>query len=157
MTRGVRTTAAGPGGQGPRDVSISPSPDRRINEGGEAAMSYLMLILEDGETRRNRPAEEGQAAYERMLRFAEGLARRGVLKASDSLKSDIEGVRVRVRGGRRRIVDGPFAESKEIVGGFFLLDCRTKDEAVAIASECPATEWATVEVREIGRCWEGNQ
>jgi len=64
-------------------------------------------------------------------------------------------VRVEVRGGKRTLIDGPFAESKEIVGGFFLLDCRTKEQAIAIASECPATEWATVEVREIGPCWEG--
>jgi hypothetical protein len=74
----------------------------------------------------------------------------------DSLTSDARGVRVRVRGGKRTVVDGPFTEAKEIVGGFFLLDGITKDEAVAIASECPATEWATVEVREIGNCWEGN-
>ena len=120
-------------------------------------MPYLLLILEQGERRRNRSAEEGRLAYARMLRFTEGLKARGVLRASDSLKSDAEGVRVEVRGGKRIAVDGPFAESKEIVGGFFLLDCRTKEQAIEIASECPATEWATVEVREIGPCWEGTE
>ncbi len=119
-------------------------------------MPYLLLIVEPAEQRRSRPADEGRLAYERMLGFTENLRRRGVLRASDSLKSDAEGVRIAVRGGKRVVVDGPFAESKEIVGGFFLLDCRSKEEAVAIAAECPATEWATVEVREIGRCWEGS-
>ena len=119
-------------------------------------MPYLLLIEEPAEQRRNRSAEEGRRLYERMLRFTENLKSRGVLKASDSLKSDAEGVRIAVRGGKRVVVDGPFAESKEIVGGFFLLDCPTKAQAVAIANECPATEWGTVEVREIGRCWEGN-
>jgi len=119
-------------------------------------MPYLLLIVEEGEGRRNRSAEEGRRAYTRMLRFTEDLEARGVLKASDSLKSDAEGVRIAVRGGKRIVVDGPFAESKEIVGGFFLLDCRTREQAVAIAGECPAAEWATVEVREIGPCWEGN-
>ena len=119
-------------------------------------MPYLLLIVEEGERRRNRSAEEGRLAYERMLHFTEDLMARGVCKASDSLRSDSEGVRIEVRGGKRVVLDGPFAESKEIVGGFFLLDCRTKEQAIAIASECPATEWATVEVREIGRCWEGN-
>ena len=119
-------------------------------------MPYLLLIVEQGDMRRNRSAAEGRAAYDRMHRFAEGLTARGRLKVSESLRSDAEGVRVAVRGGKRTVVDGPFAESKEIVGGFFLLDCQTKEEAVAIASECPATEWATVEVREIGPCWEGN-
>jgi len=117
---------------------------------------YLLLIQEEGEKRRSRPDADGRVAYERMLRFAGDLEARGILKASDSLKSDAEGVRIAVRGGRRSVVDGPFTESKEIVGGFFLIDCRTREEAVAIASECPATEWGTVEVREIGRCWEGN-
>ncbi len=119
-------------------------------------MPYLLLILEQGERRRNRSAEDGRRAYARMVRFTEDLKARGVHKASDSLRSDAEGVRVEARGGKRTLIDGPFAESKEIVGGFFLLDCQTKEQAIAIASECPATEWATVEVREIGPCWEGN-
>jgi hypothetical protein len=118
-------------------------------------MPYMLLIVEEGERRRNRPPEEGRLAYERMLRFTEDLKARGVHRASDSLKSDAAGVRIAVRGGKRSVVDGPFAESKEIVGGFFLLDVPTREQAIAIASECPATEWATVEVREIGRCWEG--
>ena len=119
-------------------------------------MPYMLLIVEDGERRRGRSAADGRVAYDRMQRFSEALESRGLLKARDSLRSDVEGVRVAVRDGKRLVVDGPFAESKEIVGGFFLIDCGTKEEAVAIASECPATEWATVEVREIGPCWEGN-
>ena len=80
---------------------------------------------------------------------------RGVYKASESLRSVSEGVRIAVRGGKRVVADGPFAESKEMVGGFFLLDCRTREQAIAIAGECPATEWGTVEVREVGPCYEG--
>jgi hypothetical protein len=53
------------------------------------------------------------------------------------------------------VVDAPFTESKEIVSGCFYLDCATREEAIAIAGECPAVEWATVEMREIGPCWEG--
>jgi hypothetical protein len=118
-------------------------------------MSYMLLILEEGESRRSRSPEEGQAAYARMLRFGEDLTKRGLLRASDALRSDAEGVRLTVRGGKRIVVDGPFTESKEIVGGFFLLDCKTKEEALAIAAECPAAQWSTVEVRETGVCFEG--
>ena len=120
-------------------------------------MSYLLLVMEEPERRRSLSADEGRAALARMVRFADGLERCGVLKARDSLTSDARGVRIRVRDGKRTVVDGPFTEAKEIVGGFFLLDGITKEEAVAIASECPAIEWATVEVREIGQCWEGNE
>ena len=56
---------------------------------------------------------------------------------------------------RRTLVDGPFTEAKEMVGGFFLLTCETRAEAVAIANECPAMDWATVEVRELGPCFAG--
>ena len=51
------------------------------------------------------------------------------------------------------VIDGPFAEAKQIVGGFLLLTSDSKDEALAIASECPAAEWATVEVRKVGPCY----
>jgi hypothetical protein len=117
-------------------------------------MAYLLLILEPGEKRRTRPPEEGRMAYQRMLNFTEDLKARGLLKASDALRSDAEGVRVESRGGKRTILDGPFAESKEIVGGFFLIDCRTKEQAIEIANACPAAEWATVEVREVGVCFD---
>ena len=118
-------------------------------------MSYMLLILEQRESRRSRSPEEGQAAYASMVRFGDDLKARGLLRASDALRPDAEGARLMVRGGKRIVVDGPFTETKEFVGGFFLLDCKTKEEALAIAAECPAAEWATVEVREIGVCFEG--
>ena len=115
-------------------------------------MAYMLLILEKSEDRRSRPTDVGREAYEQMLRFAADLKARGLHLASNALTSD--GTRVQVRGGKRSVIDGPFAEAKEMVGGFFLLDCRTKEEAVAIAKECPAVDWATVEVREVGTCFE---
>ena len=115
-------------------------------------MSYMLLILEPKGQRQSRSPEEGRAAWDSMVRFSEELAAKGLLKASSALKS--EGLRVAVRGGKSSIVDGPFTEAKEIVGGFFLLDCGTKDEALAIAKSCPAAQWATVEVRAVGTCYE---
>jgi len=88
-----------------------------------------------------------------MLRFSEDLKSRGLLTMSQSLKTDTEGARVQVLGKHSTVVDGPFAEAKEMVGGFFLLTCETRDEAIAIAEECPAALWATVEVRELGPCY----
>jgi len=118
-------------------------------------MPYLLLIMEHPERRRNRPDEKAQLEMERMNRFADDLKGRGVCTASESLKSLSEGVRIAVHDGKRIVADGPFAEAKEMVGGFFLLECRTREEAVRVASECPATEWATVEVRELGPCYPG--
>jgi hypothetical protein len=117
-------------------------------------MPYLLLIVEPAGQRQTRTETEGRELYARMRRFGEELASRGLLLASESLQADAEGVRVQMRGGRRTLTDGPFPESKEMVGGFFLLDCASRDEAVEIACACPAAEWATVEVRGIGPCFE---
>lgn len=119
----------------------------------EASVPYLLLIMEQPGQRADRTEDEGRALYERMLQFSDKLKQRGVLRASQSLKTDTEGVRVKVREGKRSLVDGPFSESKEMVGGYFILDVESREEAVAIASEVPAAEWATVEVREFGPCF----
>jgi hypothetical protein len=87
-----------------------------------------------------------------MLDYTDSLKARGVLLASDSLRA--AAARLSIRDGRQSVVDGPFTESKELVGGFFLLDCATREQAIGLAAECPAAQWATIEVREIGPCYE---
>jgi hypothetical protein len=116
-------------------------------------MPHILLVMEPPGQREARPVPDGHVLYDRMVAFGEDLRARGILKAYDSLGSTSKGVRVQKRDGKRSLVDGPFAEAKEIVGGFFLLDCN-REEAIAIASECPAAEFATIEVREVGPCWE---
>lgn len=116
-------------------------------------MSYMLLIVEPAGQRAERSEAEGRALYDEMVRFSEDLKARGLLRMSQALRSDAVAARVRVRDGRKSVSDGPFAETKEIVGGFFLLDCASRDEAVAIAAECPAATFATVEVRELGPCF----
>lgn len=116
-------------------------------------MSYMLLIVEPADQRAQRTHAEGEQAYAGMLDFVEKLKSRGLLKAAESLKSLDAAARVQVRDGKPRVIDGPFAEAKEMVGGFFLLDCRTREEALALAAECPAAAWCTVEVRELGPCY----
>jgi hypothetical protein len=118
-------------------------------------MPYMLLIMEPHGQRAERGLAGGQEAYARMVQFGDGLKARGLLRASESLASTEQAVRMQLRDGQARLVDGPFAETKEMVGGFFLLDCATRDEAVAIARECPAAEWATIEVRELAPCYHG--
>lgn len=116
-------------------------------------MAYMLLILEDPAQRGTRTEAEGHAVFDRMLRFADDLKQRGVLRGVESLKAQRDGARVTVSGGRAQVLDGPFAEAKEMVGGFFLIDVGTREEALRIAAQCPAAEWATVEVRETGPCY----
>jgi hypothetical protein len=116
-------------------------------------MAYLLLVIEPVEQRALRTPEKGREAYSQMVEFAGKLQARGLLAAVESLTSLNEAVRVSNLQGDTRVVDGPFAEAKEMVGGFFLLNCETRDEAVAIAAECPAAGWCTIEVRKVGPCY----
>ncbi|MBX6419446.1 MAG: YciI family protein [Sinobacteraceae bacterium] len=116
--------------------------------------SYLLLVMEPRGQRQARTAEQGRELQARMRRYGEGLKARGLLKSCDSLRSDEHGVRIRVRDGKRTLTDGPFTEAKEMIGGYFLFDCASREEALALAAACPAVEWASVELREIGPCYE---
>ena len=113
----------------------------------------MLLVMEPPGQREARSVPEGHEAYESMVRFGEGLRAKGILRASDSLSPASKATRVQVRNGKRSMVDGPFAEAKEIVGGFFLLEC-SREQALEAAAVCPAAEFATIEVREVGPCWE---
>ena len=116
-------------------------------------MAYALLIVEPLGQRQLRSEAQGREVYERMVRFSEDLKDRGLLTLSQSLTSDRDGARVRVQQGAATVVDGPFSEAKEMIGGFFLLTCDSREQAIAIARECPAAQWATVEVRELGPCF----
>lgn len=116
-------------------------------------MSYMLLIHEAVGQRATRSEAEGRALYERMLRYGEELAAEGVLLGAQSLAPAGQGSRVRLEAGKARIVDGPFAEAKEMIGGFFHVDVATQAEALALAARCPAAEWATVEVRALAPCY----
>lgn len=119
-------------------------------------MAYMLLIVEPTGQRADRGREGGEQAYAQMLAYTAELQARGILVASNSLASPaLGGVRLQIRDGQRRVVDGPFTEAKEMVGGFFLLDVEDREQAIALAAECPAAQWATVEVRRVGPCFEG--
>lgn len=120
-------------------------------------MTYMLLIVEGPEDRRIAGREEGERRYARMLIYAEGLKQRGQLIRTESLLGPDGAVRISKRDGTATSVDGPFAEAKEMIGGFFLLACDKREEAVAIAKDCPAAEWAAVEVRELGPCFIGSE
>jgi hypothetical protein len=116
-------------------------------------MAYMLLVVEKAGDRAVRSVSEGRTLYDRMLRFSEDLKQRGLLTLSQSLKTDAAGARVTALGEKSIVRDGPFAEAKEMIGGFFLLTCDTREHAIEIARECPAAEWATIEVRELGPCF----
>ncbi len=116
-------------------------------------MAYMLLIHEPQGQREARTEAQGKQLFAQMVEFGAQLKKRGVLVATESLAGQGSGARVQVRGGSTHVLDGPFAEAKEMVGGFYLLSCDTRGEALAIAAQCPAAQWATVEVREVAPCY----
>jgi hypothetical protein len=115
-------------------------------------MSYLLLIVEPQGQRRERSPAEGRDRFQSMVAYAERLKAEGVLLATQALRE--EAVRYTLNGGKPKLTDGPFTEAKELIGGFCLLNCATREEALHYAAECPAAAWASIEVREIGICYE---
>ena len=115
-------------------------------------MPHMLLIVEPIGQREARGVDGGQVAYQQMLGFTEDLKHAGVLMASSSLATAATRLH-RPEGAAARVLDGPFAEAKEMIGGFFLLNVQTREEALAWAGRCPAAAWATVEVRETGPCF----
>jgi hypothetical protein len=115
-------------------------------------MSYMLLIVEPFGQRRARSPDQGRGAYQRMVDYSTKLKTKGILIGTNSLRE--ASVRLNVSGGKPRVTDGPFTESKEFIGGYFLLACGSREEALELAGECPAAEWATIEVREVGPCYE---
>ncbi len=88
-------------------------------------------------------------AVERMMKYSEDLAKAGVLLALDGLHPPAAGARVRYKGGKPTVQDGPFAESKEMVGGYWLIQVKSRDEVIEWARRIPADEGDIVEVRQV--------
>jgi hypothetical protein len=123
----------------PRDGTLRPLQ--------EDAMRYMLLIYDCDRPEPGDPRFEG--ALERVNRFVEECRRRGVLRAGDPLQPVSTATTVRVRDGQTLIVDGPFAEVHEQLGGYYILDCRDLDEALELAALCPMAEEGSIEVRPI--------
>lgn len=117
-------------------------------------MTYMLFMVEPVGQRRTRTPDEGRAVFQRMVAWADDLKARGLLLDVQSLAGTDTATRVQVCNGKARVMDGPFAEAKEMVGGYFLVNVQTRDEAVALASECPAAQWCTVEVRSLAPCYD---
>lgn len=111
----------------------------------------MLLIVEPLSQRAERGRAAGEVAYQRMLDFAGALEAEGLLLGVNSLGTAAQ--RLTRRNGITQVLDGPFAEAKEMVGGYFLLDTEDPAVARAWAERCPAAEWATVEIRGVGPCY----
>jgi hypothetical protein len=112
-------------------------------------MQYAMLIYaSETEAKKRTAAEQGQLSAEYGA-FSQEMGRNGKLKGGEPLESSTTATTVRVRNGKTVVTDGPFAETKEQLGGFMLIEANDLDEAIAIAARIPSSKHGTIEVRPV--------
>jgi len=112
-------------------------------------MQYLALIYSDEAAAADRPAEEQQALFQGYYAFNAHARDQGVLLAGEALQPTHTAKSVRVRDGERIVTDGPFAETREALGGFYLLECDSEEQALELAARIPTAATGTIEVRPI--------
>jgi hypothetical protein len=112
-------------------------------------MRFMMLILPAGHATAAPDARPRVEDVTRMMGFNKSLQEAGVLLALDGLHPPSAGVRVSQEQGKVKVVDGPFAETKEVVGGYWMIDVSSRDEAVAWASRCPLAPNDIIEIRQV--------
>jgi hypothetical protein len=112
-------------------------------------MRFMMLMIPKGYETAEPGAMPDAEAVAAMMRYNEELQKAGVLRALDGLHPPSMGARVSFAGGKPKVTDGPFAEAKEVVGGYWMIEVRSKEEAVEWAKRCPASGNEVIEVRQV--------
>jgi hypothetical protein len=118
-----------------------------LQEGGE--MKYLLSIYTDESSWDSATPEQIKETMEGYYAFGREAEERGAYLAGEGLQPTAAATTVRVRKGERLITDGPFAETKEQLGGFYLLECKDLDEAIELAAKIPGARSGSVEVRPV--------
>ena len=110
-------------------------------------MRFMMLMIPNIPT--EIPWMPTPEAVAKMMKYNEALTKAGVLLALDGLQPPDKGVRVTFAGGKPKVTDGPFAEAKEVVGGYWIIQTRTREEAIEWATRCPGDPANVIELRPI--------
>ena len=112
-------------------------------------MRFMMLMIPHGYEKAEPGAMPSTEMVAEMTKFNEALTNAGVLLALDGLHPPSMGTRVLFSRGKPTVTDGPFAEAKEVIGGYWLIQVKSKAEAVQWASRCPAGDGDVIEVRQV--------
>ncbi len=112
-------------------------------------MRFMLLVIPKGYEKAAPDAMPDAQAVERMMKYNEDLAKAGVLLSLDGLHPPSAGVRVSFQGGKPKVTDGPFAEAKECVGGYWMIQVKSQDEAIEWAKRAPMGDNELIEVRRV--------
>ena len=112
-------------------------------------MRYALLICGDESADAALSPAEGEARFAEYMKFGEEMGQRGVLTGGERLRPTTDATTVRVRDGETLVTDGPFAETREQLGGFYFVDATDLDEALKLAARIPSARYGSIEVRPI--------
>jgi hypothetical protein len=112
-------------------------------------MRFMMLMIPEGYANAQPGAMPSAKAVAAMMQYNESLRKAGVLLALDGLHPRSMGARVSFADGKAKVTDGPFAEAKEVVGGYWMIQVRSREEAIEWASRCPGAGTDVIEVRQV--------
>jgi len=112
-------------------------------------MRFMLLMVPKGYEKAEPGAMPDGKAVAAMMKYNAALQKAGVLLALDGLHPLSAGVRVSFSGGKPKVTDGPFAEAKEVVGGYWMIQVKSKEEAIEWAKRCPASDNEVIEVRRV--------
>jgi hypothetical protein len=112
-------------------------------------MRFMMLMIPKGYEKAEPGTTPDPKAVAAMMKYNESLKKAGVLLALDGLHPPSMGARIAFPGGKPKVTDGPFAEAKEVIGGYWMIQVKSRAEAIEWASRCPASENETIEVRQV--------
>ena len=112
-------------------------------------MRFMMLVIPTNYETAAPDAMPDAKVVERMMQYNEELAKAGILLSCDGLQPPSAGARVTFSGGKPKVTDGPFAEAKECVGGYWMIQVKSQEEAVEWAKRAPMPDGETIEVRRI--------
>jgi hypothetical protein len=109
----------------------------------------MMLMIPKGYERVKPGTMPDAKAVAAMMQYNEQLQKAGVLLGLEGLHPPSEGARVSFSGGRPMVTDGPFPETKEVIGGYWMIQVKSKEEAIQWASRCPASDSEVIEIRQV--------
>jgi len=112
-------------------------------------MRFMMLMIPKGYEQAAPGTVPDAKAVEAMMKYNKSLHDAGILITLDGLHPPAEGVRVSFAGGKPKVTDGPFSEAKECLGGYWMINVKSKAEAIEWAKKCPGSENETIEIRQV--------
>lgn len=112
-------------------------------------MRFMMLMIPKGYESAAPGTVPDAKAVAAMMKYNESLQKAGILLALDGLHPPSMGARVTFEGGKARVLDGPFTECKEVLGGYWMIQVKSKEEAIQWASRCPASANEVIEIRQV--------